>query len=100
MRRACAGVDRAFLLTNSTERAEQHQSAFTRVAHQSGERHIVNLSQLHAAVSAPGRFLRYHDVEVFALKGSDWGHICDYRARPNLFPESYSLLFRRLCMVG
>jgi uncharacterized protein YbjT (DUF2867 family) len=65
MRRTCAGVDRAFLLTNSTERAEQQHIAFTRVAHQSGERHIVKLSQLHADVSAPGRFLRY----------SDWGHI-------------------------
>ena len=29
MRRACAGVDRTFLLTNSTERAEQQQIAFT-----------------------------------------------------------------------
>ena len=31
MRRACSGVDRAFLLTNSTERTERQQIAFTRV---------------------------------------------------------------------
>jgi uncharacterized protein YbjT (DUF2867 family) len=34
MRRACAGVDQAFLLTNSTERTEPQQIAFTRMAHQ------------------------------------------------------------------
>ena len=32
MQRACAGVERAFLLTNSTERAEQQQIAFARLA--------------------------------------------------------------------
>jgi NmrA-like family len=32
MQTACAGVERAFLLTNSTERAGQQQIAFTRVA--------------------------------------------------------------------
>jgi uncharacterized protein YbjT (DUF2867 family) len=53
-------VDRAFLLSNSTERAEQQQIAFARVAHQSGVGHIVKLSQLHADMNSPGRFLRYH----------------------------------------
>ena len=43
MRPACSGVDRAFLLTNSTERAEEQQIAFVRVAQQSGLRHIVKL---------------------------------------------------------
>ena len=60
MRRACSGVDRAFLLTNSTERTEHQQIAFTRVAQQSGVRHIVKLSQLHADPISAGRFLRYH----------------------------------------
>lgn len=44
MHPACDGTDRAFLLTNSTERAEQQQLAFTRVAQQSGPRHIVKPS--------------------------------------------------------
>jgi uncharacterized protein YbjT (DUF2867 family) len=60
MQRACAGVERAFLLTNSTERAEQQQLAFTRVAQRSEVRHIVKLSHLHADASSRERFLRYH----------------------------------------
>ena len=64
----CSGVDRAFLLTNSTERTEHQQIAFTRVAQQSGVRHIVKLSQLHADRNSPGRFLRYHaGVEAAGL---------------------------------
>ena len=58
MRRACSGVERGFLLSNSTERAKQQQIAFVEVAKQSGLRHIVKLSQLHADVNSPGRFLR------------------------------------------
>src|ERR687891_2758074 len=60
IRRACTGVDRAFLLTNSTERAEQQQITFIRVAQQSGIRHIVKLSQLHANATSPERLVRYH----------------------------------------
>jgi uncharacterized protein YbjT (DUF2867 family) len=67
MRRACSGVARAFLLTNSTERAEEQQIAFVRVAQQSGLRHIVKLSQLHADPSSPQRFLRYHGVVEAAM---------------------------------
>jgi NAD(P)-dependent dehydrogenase (short-subunit alcohol dehydrogenase family) len=44
MGRACSGVERAFLLTNSTERAEQQQIAFVKVARECGVRHIVKLS--------------------------------------------------------
>src|SRR5215471_5660734 len=50
IRSACSGVERAFLLSNSTERAEQQQIAFVKVAQMSGVRHIVKLSQLHADV--------------------------------------------------
>ena len=32
IRRACSGVDRAFLVTNSTERTEHQQISFTRLA--------------------------------------------------------------------
>ena len=45
MRRACTGVERAFLLSNSTERAEQQQVAFVEMARKSGVQHIVKLSQ-------------------------------------------------------
>ena len=70
MRRSCSGVDRAFLLTNSTERTEHQQLAFTRVAQQSGVRHIVKLSQLHADPNSPGRFLRYHAAVEAAVQAS------------------------------
>ena len=56
MRRACSSVDRAFLLTNSTERVEEQQTRFTRIAQESGVRHIVKLSQFHADASLPNDF--------------------------------------------
>jgi uncharacterized protein YbjT (DUF2867 family) len=84
MRRACSDVDRAFLLTNSTERTEQQQIAFTRVAHQSGVRHIVKLSQLHADASSPGRFLRYHAAVEAAVQASG---LTFTFLRPNLYMQ-------------
>lgn len=70
MRRACSGVDRTLLLTNSTERTEQQQIGFTRVATQNGVRHIVKISQLHADTNSPGRFLRYHASVEAAIQAS------------------------------
>ena len=84
MRRACSGVDRAFLLTNSTERAEEQQIAFVRVAQQSGLRHIVKLSQLHADPSSPQRFLRYHGVVEAAIRASG---LTFTFLRPNLYMQ-------------
>jgi uncharacterized protein YbjT (DUF2867 family) len=82
--RACAGMDRAFLVTNSTERTEHQQIAFTRLAHQSGVRHIVKLSQLHADASAPGRFLRYHAAVEAAIRASG---LTFTFLRPNLYMQ-------------
>ncbi len=66
MRGAAEGAERAFLLTNSTDRAEQQQTAFVRVAKEAGVRHLVVLSQLHANPGSSLRFLRYHGaVEEF-----------------------------------
>ncbi len=70
IRRACSGVDRAFLASHSTERTESRQIAFTRLARESGVRHLVKLSQLHADASAPGRFLRYHAAVEAAIRAS------------------------------
>ena len=84
MRRACTGVDRAFLATNSTERTEHQQIAFTRVAHQSGVRHIVKLSQLHADTHASGRFLRYHATVEAAVQASG---LTFTFLRPNLYMQ-------------
>ena len=84
MRPACSGVDRAFLLTNSTERAEEQQIAFVRVAQQSGLRHIVKLSQLHADPSSPQRFLRYHSVVEAAIQAAG---LTFTFLRPNLYMQ-------------
>lgn len=82
--RACSGVDRAFLLTNSTERAEEQQTTFTRIAKQSGVRHIVKLSQLHANASSSGRFLRYHAEVEAAIRASG---LTFTFLRPNMFMQ-------------
>jgi uncharacterized protein YbjT (DUF2867 family) len=84
MRRVCSGVNRAFLLTDSTERAEQQQIDFTRVAQQRGVRHIVKLSQLHADANSPGRFLRYHAAVEAALRASG---LTFTFLRPNLYMQ-------------
>jgi uncharacterized protein YbjT (DUF2867 family) len=84
LRRACAGVEHAFLLSNSTERAERQQTAFVEVAKQCGVRHIVKLSQLHADVNSRGRFLRYHAVVEAAVR--DAGLTYTF-LRPNLYMQ-------------
>lgn len=82
---ALAGVERAFLVTNSTERAEAQQLAFVDAARRAGVRHVVHLSQLHAAASSPVRFLRYHAAVERALEASGmaWTHL-----RPNLYMQA------------
>ncbi len=57
---ALQGVEKAFLLTNSTERAEARQFAFVDAARRGGMKHVVKLSQFAADENSPVRFLRYH----------------------------------------
>lgn len=81
---ALSGVERAFLLTPSTERAEEQQRRFVDVATRSGVRHVVKLSQFAASPDSPVRFLRYHAAVEEALRGSGmaWTFL-----RPNLFMQ-------------
>lgn len=65
---ALAGVDRAFLLTNSSEQSEQLQLNFVNAAHKAGVKHIVKLSQLAADEASPVRFLRYHAIVENRIK--------------------------------
>jgi uncharacterized protein YbjT (DUF2867 family) len=58
--KALQGIEKAFLLTNSSEQAETLQLDFAAAAHAAGVRHIVKLSQFAAAEHSPVRFLRYH----------------------------------------
>lgn len=81
---ALQGVDRAFLVTNSSERAESQQLAFVAAAERAGVRHIVKLSQLHAAPDSPVRFLRYHAAVEQAICASGMAYTM---LRPNLFMQ-------------
>jgi uncharacterized protein YbjT (DUF2867 family) len=86
LRRALEGVDRAFLLTNSTERTEAQQIAFVEAAQARRVGHVVYLSQLAADPESPVRFLRYHDVVEAALRNSTVGWTF---VRPNLILQAY-----------
>lgn len=57
---ALAGVERAYLVTPSSERAQARQERFVELAAKAGVRHLVKLSQLGADEASPVRFLRYH----------------------------------------
>src|SRR5215204_2727127 len=81
---ALAGVERAFLLTPSSERPESQQIAFIDAARQSGVAHVVKLSQFEADVNAPDRFRRYHAVVEEALQASGLAYTI---LRPNLYMQ-------------
>ena len=86
LRRALEGVDRAFLVTNSTERTEAQQVAFVEAAEAQRVGHVVYLSQFAADQQSPVRFLRYHGAVEAALANStlDWTFV-----RPNLILQAY-----------
>lgn len=81
---ALRGIERAFLLTPSTERAEEQQMRFVDAAIRAGVRHIVKLSQFAADPASPVRFLRYHAAVEAKIRGSGlaWTFV-----RPNLFMQ-------------
>lgn len=86
LRRALEGVDRAFLLTNSTERTEAQQIAFVEAAQAQRVGDVVYLSQLAADPESPVRFLRYHGAVEAALRNSTVGWTF---VRPNLILQAY-----------
>jgi uncharacterized protein YbjT (DUF2867 family) len=86
LRRALEGVDRAFLLTNSTEHTEAQQIAFVEAARAQRVGHVVYLSQLASDPQSPVRFLRYHGAVEAALRNSTVGWTF---VRPNLILQAY-----------
>ena len=84
LQRALAGVERAFLLTNSTEQAETQQLRFVELARQAGVRHLVKLSQWAADAASPVRFLRYHAAVEAAIQAVGLPYTF---LRPNLFMQ-------------
>jgi len=92
---ALEGVDRAFLLTNSSQQAEVQQRTFVDVANRAGVKHLVKLSQWAADLNSPVRFLRYHAaVEQKILESG----VAYTFLRPNLFMQG--LLGFRETIVG
>lgn len=82
--RALKGIDKAFLLTNSSEQAETLQSNFVDIAKREGVKHIVKLSQLAADLHSPVRFLRYHAAVEQKIIQSGMAYTF---LRPNLFMQ-------------
>lgn len=95
LERTLNGMERAFLLTPSSERAEAQQLAFVAAAKRAGVQHIVKLSQLAADEDSPVRFLRYHAVVERAIRDSGVAYTF---LRPNLFMQG--LLGFRSTIVG
>lgn len=84
VRDALAGVRATYLVTPSTEAAEEQQKQFIEQAVKAGVEHVVLLSQLGASIDSPVRFLRYHAaVENHASRLG----IGITSLRPNLFMQ-------------
>ncbi|MGH8127692.1 MAG: SDR family oxidoreductase [Gammaproteobacteria bacterium] len=81
---ALDGVERAFLLTPSSENAETQQLSFVDAARRSGVKYIVKQSQLGADLDSSARFLRYHAAVEQSLQSSGMAYTF---LRPNLFMQ-------------
>ena len=79
---ALEGAGRAYLVTPSSERAEEQQRRFAGLAAKAGLQHLVVLSQLAADEHSPVRFLRYHAVVEQHVRDLGIGYTF---LRPNLF---------------
>jgi uncharacterized protein YbjT (DUF2867 family) len=82
IRAAVRSTGRAYLVTPSSEHAEQQQQRFADLAAEAGVQQLVVLSQLAADEHSPVRFLRYHAAVERHVAGLG----IDYTfLRPNLF---------------
>jgi uncharacterized protein YbjT (DUF2867 family) len=97
LRKVLRDVQRAFLVTNSSEHVEERQLRFVDLAREAGVRHIVYLSQLHAASDSPLRFLRYHAAVEEALRRSGMTYT---NLRPNLFMQGLLMIGRSIASEG
>ena len=86
LRAALRHIERAFLVSPSSQQAQEQQLAFVEAARQSGVSHLVKLSQLGADVHSPERFLRYHGEVEAAIRNSQLRYTF---LRPNLFMQSF-----------
>jgi uncharacterized protein YbjT (DUF2867 family) len=82
--KALQGIEKVFLLTNSSEQAENQQITFVELAKKAGVKHIVKLSQWAADKDSPVRFLRYHAAVEEKIRESGMTYTF---LRPNLFMQ-------------
>jgi uncharacterized protein YbjT (DUF2867 family) len=97
LRTALADVQRAYLVTNSSSKVEEQQLRFVKIAAESGVRHIVYLSQLHASPQSPLRFLRYHAAVEDAIQASGLSFTF---LRPNLYMQGLLMLGKSIASEG
>jgi uncharacterized protein YbjT (DUF2867 family) len=97
LRKALSGVQRAFLVTNSSEKVEERQLRFVHIANESGVKHVVYLSQLHASPNSPLRFLRYHAAVESALRTSGMSYT---NLRPNLYMQGLLMIGKTIAAEG
>jgi uncharacterized protein YbjT (DUF2867 family) len=79
---AMAGVDQAYLVTPSSEKAADQQIRFAETAANTGVRHLVVLSQLAAERALRTVFLRWHAAVEHRIRELGVGYTF---LRPNLF---------------
>ena len=94
---ALTGAGRAYLVTPSSERAEEQQRRFADLAAKAGTRQLVVLSQLGADEHSPVRFLRYHAAVEQHVR--DLGIPYTY-LRPNLFFQGLLAFARPISTEG
>jgi len=79
---ALDGAQRAYLVTPSSQQAEEQQKRFADLAAKAGTRHLVVLSQLGSRDDSPVRFLRYHAAVEQHIRDLGVGFTF---LRPNLY---------------
>jgi uncharacterized protein YbjT (DUF2867 family) len=94
---ALEGTERAYLVTPSSEQAEEQQRRFADLAVKAGVRHLVVLSQLAADQHSPVRFLRYHAAVEQHVR--DLGIAYTF-LRPNLFFQGLLAFARPISAEG
>ncbi|MGC2401158.1 MAG: SDR family oxidoreductase [Acidobacteriaceae bacterium] len=97
LRRALEGVQRAYLVTNSSDRVEEQQLRFVSLARECGVKHIVYLSQLHASPQSPLRFLRYHAAVEDAIRASGMSYT---NLRPNQYMQGLLMIGKSIATEG
>lgn len=97
LRRVLKDVQRAFLVTNSSDRVEERQLRFVHLAREVGVKHIVYLSQLRAATDSPLRFLRYHAAVEEAVRSSGMTYT---NLRPNFYMQGLLMIGRSIASEG